>query len=101
MGFILRTGIILLDQVRDERLLPGRDVQLEESVQGVVDRAANEVATCNYPSREQTHNNVRYPNVYHYLLCSPPGPAKTRRAPSRLCRDARSMVIYDYGMQDY
>ena len=30
-----------------------------------------------------------------------PGPAKTRRAPSRLCRDARSMVIYDYGMQDY
>ena len=30
-----------------------------------------------------------------------PGPAKTRRAPSRLCRDARSIVIYDYGMQDY
>ena len=30
-----------------------------------------------------------------------PGPAKTRRAPSRLCRYARSMVIYDYGMQDY
>ena len=29
-----------------------------------------------------------------------PGPAKTRRAPSRLCRDARSMVIFDYGMQD-
>ena len=26
-----------------------------------------------------------------------PGPAKTRRAPSRFCRDARSMVIYDYG----
>ena len=22
-------------------------------------------------------------------------------APSRLCRDARSIVIYDYGMQDY
>ena len=26
---------------------------------------------------------------------------KTRRAPSRLCRDARSMVIYDYGMKNY
>ena len=28
-------------------------------------------------------------------------PAKIRRAPSQLCRDARSMVIYDYGMRDY
>jgi len=62
MVFIFRTGIIHLDrQVVDERLLPGRDVQLEESVQGVVNRGANEVAACNYPSREQTHNNVRYP----------------------------------------
>ena len=80
MVFIFRTGVIHLDrQVMDERLLPGRDVQLEESVQGVVDRAANEVATCYYPSREQTHNNVRYPTVCRALPClpRPPRPAKT------------------------
>ena len=42
------------------------------------------------------------PLVYPRLVVDcEPGPAKTRRAPSRLCRDARSMVIYDYGMQDY
>ena len=70
MVFIFRTGVIHLDrQVMDERLLPGRDVQLEESVQGVVDRGANVVATCNYPSRAQTHNNVRYPTVYRDLPC--------------------------------
>ena len=75
MVFIFRTGIIHLDRrVMDERLLPGRDVQLEESVQGVVDRTANEVATCYFPSREQTHNNVRYPTIYRNLLCFPRPP---------------------------
>ena len=51
--FVLRAaGVHLTGHVIDERLPPGRDVLLQQSVQGVVQCGADEVAACIHPKRE-------------------------------------------------
>ena len=51
--FVLGAAVVhLTGHMIDERLRPGRDVLLEQSVDGVVQCGADEVATCIHPGRE-------------------------------------------------
>ena len=51
--FVLGAAVVhLTGHMIDERLRPGRDVLLEQSVEGVVQCGADEVATCIHPGRE-------------------------------------------------
>lgn len=55
MILVLGDAVVNLDrQVIDERLRPGRNVLLEQSIQGAVQGCADEVATCIDPSREHS-----------------------------------------------
>ena len=51
--FVLGAAVVhLTGHMIDEWLHPGRDMLLEQSVEGVVQCGADEVATCIYPGRE-------------------------------------------------
>ena len=53
--FILGAAVVqLTGHMIDERLRPARGVLLEQSVEGVVQCGADEVATCIHPGREHT-----------------------------------------------
>ena len=51
--FVLGAAVVqLTGHMIDERLRPGRDVLLEQSVESVVQCGADEVAICIHPGRE-------------------------------------------------
>ena len=53
MIFVLGAAVFhLTGHMIDERLHPGRDVFLEQSVEDVVQCGTDEVATCIHPGRE-------------------------------------------------